>query len=118
MLHAGKPAPRDVDKATGVNSVASVPESCLDPNRYPAGVRSVADPLIEAFARFAARTGFLPRTNPVVEIATDSSASSPLTNGWNPTPAPPRPFTGISATSVTFQPFSDTDSMASPFAQE
>ena len=32
--------------------------------------------------------------------------------------APPRPFTGMSATSVTFQPFSEMDRMASPFWQD
>src|SRR6476469_5329741 len=77
------------------------------PHRYPAGVTSAPAPLIEALVRFSARTVLLPRTNPVAETAAASSAASP---------APPRPFTGMSATSVTFQPFSEIDRMASPFS--
>lgn len=75
------------------------------PHRYPAGVTSLPEPLAEAFERFSARTAFLPRTNPVA----DNRAVSPLTDRRNPTPAPPRPLTGITATSVTLQPFSDID---------
>ena len=71
------------------------------PAVYVAGVTSTPGPLTEALARFSARTALLPRTNPVAETAADSRATSPLTNGWKPTPVPPRPFTGMSATSVT-----------------
>ena len=39
------------------------------PHRYPAGVTSPPEPLIDAFARFSARTALLPRTNPVAETA-------------------------------------------------
>ena len=68
------------------------------PSGYPAGVTSAPpDPLTEALARFSARTALLPRTNPVAEIDADSSAPSPVANGWKPTPAPPLPFTGMSA---------------------
>src|SRR5262245_39146479 len=88
------------------------PTSVLMPHRYPAGVTSLPKPLAEAFERFSARTAFLPRTNPVA----DNRAVSPLTDRWNPTPAPPRPLTGITATSGTFQAFSDIDRMASPFS--
>jgi len=49
----------------------------------PAGVTSAPDPLIDALARFSARTVLVPRTNPVAETAAAISADSPAMNGWN-----------------------------------
>jgi len=87
VRHAGILAPSDVNNVAAVVKVIIGADVSSMPHRYPAGVTSAPEPLIEALARFSARTALLPRTNPVAETAAASSAASPLTNGWKPTPA-------------------------------